>query len=122
MIVVASDHGGFALKQEILDHLRERGEEFEDIGTYTPDSCDYPDYAERAARAVVAGTYEKGILLCGTGIGMSIAANKVRGARCALCFDGLSAELCRQHNDANLLALGGRMIGPELAKRIVDRF
>ena len=122
MIVIASDHGGFALKQEIMAHLREKGVEFEDIGTYTEESCNYPDYAEKAARAVVAGQYEKGILVCGTGIGMSIAANKVRGARCALCSDCFSAEMCRAHNDANLIALGGRVTGPELAKRMVDLF
>ena len=122
MIVIASDHGGFALKQEIMAHLRSRGVEFEDIGTYDESSCDYPDYGEKAARAVVAGTYEKGILICGTGIGISIAANKVHGARCALCADCFSAEMSRAHNNANLLALGGRTIGPELAKRIVDLF
>ena len=122
MLVIASDHGGFALKQEILEHLRKKGVAFEDIGTYTAERCDYPAYAEAAARAVVAGKYEKGILVCGTGIGMSIAANKVFGARCALCSDCFSAEMCRAHNDANLIALGGRVIGPELAKRMVDLF
>ena len=122
MIVIASDHGGFALKQEIMAHLRQRGVEFEDIGTYDETSVDYPDYGEKAARAVVAGQYEKGILLCGTGIGISIAANKVHGARCALCADCFSAEMCRAHNNANLIALGGRTIGPELAKRMVDLF
>ena len=122
MIVIASDHGGFALKQELMEHLRAKGVEYEDIGTYTAERCDYPAYAEKAARAVVAGQYEKGILVCGTGIGMSIAANKVSGARCALCSDCFSAEMCRAHNDANLIALGGRVMGAELAKRIVDIF
>ena len=122
MIVIASDHGGFALKQEILDYLRTEGVEFEDIGCYQGERCDYPVYAERAARDVVAGKYEKGILICGTGLGMSIAANKVHGARCAVCGDCFSAEMCRAHNDANLLALGGRVTGPELAKRIVGLF
>ncbi len=122
MIVIASDHGGFALKQEVMTHLQEKGAAFRDIGTFSADSCDYPDYAEKAARAVAAGEYDKGILLCGTGIGMSIAANKVRGARCALCGDCYSAEMSRAHNDANLLALGGRVIGPALAVRIVDVF
>ena len=122
MLVIASDHGGFALKQELMEHLRQRGVEFEDIGTYTPESCNYPEYAEKAARGVADGTYEKGILVCGTGIGMSLAANKIRGIRCALCSDCFSAEMCRAHNDANMIALGGRVLGPELAKRIVDLF
>ena len=122
MIVIASDHGGFALKQELIEHLRARSVEFEDIGTYTPDSCDYPVYAEQAARGVAEGKYEKGILICGTGIGMSLAANKIRGVRCALLSDCLSAEMCRAHNDANMISLGGRVIGAELAKRMVDLF
>ena len=122
MIVIASDHGGFALKQELIEHLRARNVEFEDIGTYTPDSCDYPVYAEQAARGVAEGKYEKGILICGTGIGMSLAANKIRGVRCALLSDCFSAEMCRAHNDANMIALGGRVIGAELAKRMVDLF
>ena len=122
MLVIASDHGGLALKQELMEHLRERNVEFEDIGTYTPESCNYPEYAEKAARGVADGTYEKGILVCGTGIGMSLAANKIRGIRCALCSDCFSAEMCRAHNDANMIALGGRVLGPELAKRIVDLF
>ncbi len=122
MLVIASDHGGFALKQELMEHLRARGEDFEDIGTYTPDSCDYPVIAEAAARGVVQGKYEKGILVCGTGIGMSLAANKIPGIRCAVLSDCFSAEMCRAHNDANMIALGGRVIGAELAKRIVDLF
>ena len=122
MLVIASDHGGFALKQELMEHLRARGEDFEDIGTYTPDSCDYPVIAEAAARGVVQGKYEKGILVCGTGIGMSLAANKIPGIRCAVLSDCFSAEMCRAHNDANMIALGGRVIGAELAKRMVDLF
>ena len=122
MIVIASDHGGYALKQELMAHLRENGVAFEDIGTYSEESCDYPDFAEKAARGVADGTWEKGILVCGTGIGISIAANKIKGIRCALCSDCFSAEMCRTHNDANMLALGGRVLGPELAKRIVDLF
>ena len=122
MLVIASDHGGFALKQELMEHLRARGVEFEDIGTYTTDSCDYPVYAEKAARGVAEGKYEKGILVCGTGIGMSLAANKIRGIRCAVLSDCFSAEMCRAHNDANMIALGGRVIGAELAKRMVDLF
>ena len=122
MLVIASDHGGLDLKREIMEHLRQRGVAFEDIGTFTSESCNYPEYAEKAARGVADGTYERGILVCGTGIGMSLAANKVRGIRCALCSDCFSAEMCRAHNDANMLALGGRVLGPELAKRIVDLF
>jgi len=122
MIAIASDHGGFALKQEIIAHLREKGVELEDLGTYTEESCDYPVYAEKLGRAVAAGRYERGILLCGTGIGISIAANKIPGVRAALCSDCFSAEMCRRHNDANVLALGGRVVGAELAKRIVDTY
>ena len=122
MIVIASDHAGFALKQELAAHLRERGVEFEDLGTHTTESCDYPAYAEKAARGVAGGIYEKGILVCGTGLGMAIAANKIPGIRCALLADCFSAEMSRSHNDANMMALGGRVIGPELAKRIVDIF
>ena len=122
MIVIASDHGGFALKQELMAHLREKGVEFEDIGTYDEQSCDYPDYAAKAARGVADGTWERGILVCGTGIGMSLAANKIRGIRCALLSDCFSAEMCRAHNNANMMAIGGRVVGPELAKRIVDIF
>ncbi len=122
MIVIASDHGGYALKQELMAHLREKGVAFEDIGTYSTESCDYPDFAEKAGRGVADGTWEKGILVCGTGIGMSLAANKIRGIRCALCSDCFSAEMCRAHNDANMLAMGGRVLGPELAMRIMDVF
>ena len=119
MIVIASDHGGYALKQELTAHLKERGVEFEDIGTYSETSCNYPEYAERAARGVAEGKYEKGILVCGTGIGIGIAANKVHGIRAALCHDCFSAEYCRRHNDANILTMGGRVIGPGLAREIV---
>lgn len=122
MLAIASDHGGFALKQEIMAHLKETGVAFEDLGTYTEESCDYPVYAEKLGRAVAAGEYDKGILICGTGIGISIAANKIHGVRAALCGDCYSAEMCRRHNDANVLALGGRVTGPELAKKIVDTF
>ena len=122
MLAIASDHGGFALKQELMAHLRQTGVEFEDLGTYTEESCDYPVYAEKLGRAVAAGEYEKGVLICGTGVGISIAANKIPGIRCALCGDCYSAEMTRRHNDANVLALGGRVTGPELAKRILDTF
>ena len=122
MLAIASDHGGFALKQEIMAHLRATGVEFEDLGTYSEESCDYPVYAEKLGKAVAAGDYEKGILICGTGIGISIAANKIHGVRAAICGDCYSAEMCRRHNNANVLALGGRVLGVELAKRIVDTF
>ena len=122
MIALGSDHGGFALKQEIIKHLNENGVEYKDFGTYTEDSCDYPVYAEAVGRAVVSGEFESGILICGTGIGISIAANKVHGVRAALCHDCYSAEFTRRHNDANILALGGRVVGPGLAQKIVDIF
>ena len=122
MIAIASDHGGFALKQELMAQLTKDGIAFEDLGTYTEESCDYPAYAEKLCRGVAAGTYEKGILVCGTGIGMSMTANKIRGIRCALCSDCFSAEMTRRHNDANVLALGGRVLGAELARRIMSIF
>lgn len=121
-IAIASDHGGFALKQELMAHLDQRGFEYNDFGTYTQNSCDYPQYAEAVARAVVSGEYDRGILVCGTGIGISIAANKVRGVRCAVCCDCFTAEMTRLHNDANILALGGRVVGGGLAAKIVDIF
>ena len=120
MIVIASDHGGYALKQELMAHLKEKGVEFEDIGTYSEVSCNYPEYAERAARGVAEGKYEKGILVCGTGIGMSLAANKIPGIRCALLSDLMSARLTREHNDTNMMALGAGVTGEKLALEIVD--
>ena len=120
MIAIASDHGGYAMKQELLEHLRESSVAFEDLGCYSSESVDYPAYAEKAARGVADGTYERAILICGTGIGMSIAANKIHGVRAALCADCYSAEMTRLHNDSNVLCLGGRTIGPELAKKITD--
>ena len=120
MIVIASDHGGYALKQELMAHLKEKGVEFEDIGTYSEASCNYPEYAERAARGVAEGKYEKGILVCGTGIGMSLAANKIPGIRCALLSDVMSARLTREHNDTNMMALGAGVTGEMLALEIVD--
>lgn len=122
MIAIASDHGGFELKKEIMAHLRERGLEYKDFGTYDGASCDYPDFGRPAAVAEAAGECEKGILICGTGIGMSLVANKVKGIRCALCGDCFSAEATRQHNDANMLALGARVTGAGLALMIVDTF
>lgn len=122
MIAIASDHGGFELKKEIIAHLNARGLEYKDFGSYDGASCDYPDYGRPAAEAVAAGECEKGILICGTGIGMSLTANKVKGIRCALCGDCFSAEATRQHNDANMLALGARVVGAGLALMIVDIF
>ena len=121
-ISLGCDHGGYALKQELMAHLKEKGVEFEDIGTYSEASCNYPEYAERAARGVAEGKYEKGILVCGTGIGMSLAANKIPGIRCALCGDCFSAKATRLHNNANVLALGALVTGPGLALEIVDIF
>lgn len=122
MIAIGSDHGGFALKQEIMEHLKENGIEYKDYGCYDESSCDYPVYAKKVANAIVSGECEKGILICGTGIGISIAANKVKGIRAALCTDCFMAEATRLHNDANILALGGRVVGPGLAVKIVDTF
>lgn len=112
MYAIGSDHGGYALKQEIMKHLTERGIEYRDYGTFSTDSCDYPDYGEAVGRAVASGECERGIVVCGTGIGISIAANKVHGVRCALCGDCFSAQMAREHNDANVLALGARVLGP----------
>ena len=122
MIAIGSDHGGFELKQAVMKHLDEKGLEYKDFGTFTSESCDYPEYGEAVANAVVSGEYEKGIVICGTGIGISIAANKVRGARAALCGDCFSAEFTRRHNDANILAMGARVLGEGLALKIVDTF
>ena len=122
MIAVGCDHGGFALKQEILKHLKDRGLDYRDCGCYEEASCDYPVYARAVAAEITEGRCEKGILICGTGIGISIAANKIPGIRAALCTDCFCAEATRQHNDANVLALGGRVVGPGLAIKIVDTF
>ena len=122
MIALGSDHGGYALKEEIKKFLTEKEIPFTDFGTDSEESCDYPEFAEKVCRSVLSGESEKGILCCGTGIGMSMAANKIRGIRCALCSEGYSAEMTRRHNDANVLALGGRVVGPGLALEIVDIF
>lgn len=122
MIAIGSDHGGYALKQEIMEHLDERGLDYKDYGCYEPKSCDYPTYAKAVAKAILDGECDKGILICGTGIGISITANKIPGIRAALCTDCFCAEATRQHNDANVLALGGRVVGPGLAIKIVDTF
>lgn len=122
MLAIGSDHGGFALKEELKAQLDERGVAYKDFGTFSEESCDYPDVAEPLCRAVVAGEYDRGILICGTGIGMSMAANKVSGIRAALCGDCFSAEFTRRHNDANILTLGARVVGPGLALKIIDTF
>ena len=122
MIALGCDHGGFALMQEVKKHLEERGFEYKDFGCDSEESVDYPVYAKAAANAVASGECDRGILICGTGIGISIAANKVKGIRAALCHDCFSAEATREHNDANMLAMGARVIGPGLALKIVDTF
>ena len=122
MIAIGSDHGGFALKQQLMEHLKKEGYELVDFGCYTEQSCDYPDIAHALAKAVAAGECEKGILICGTGIGMCMAANKEPGIRAALCGDVYSAKLTREHNDANVLTMGARVVGPGLAELIVDTF
>ena len=122
MIAIASDHGGYTLKEHIKAYLAAKGITCEDFGTNSTDSCDYPDFAKPAAEAVANGQCEKGIVICTTGIGISISANKVKGIRCALCTDTLTAEMTRRHNDANMLAMGAGIVGPMLAERIEDTF
>ncbi len=118
-IAICSDHGGFELKQTLIPYIEGLGHEVCDMGCYSTDSVDYPDFAFPMAQAVAGGAFERGIAICGTGIGVSICCNKVAGIRCALCGDVLSAELTRRHNDSNVLAMGGRIIGVETAKAIV---
>lgn len=122
MIAIGSDHGGFNLKQAVMKHLEARGLDYKDFGTYTTESCDYPDYGEAVGRAVASGEFERGIVICGTGLGISIAANKVRGIRAAPCGDCFSAEMSRRHNNANVLGLGERVTGVGLALKITDIF
>ena len=122
MIAVGSDHAGYEMKNELIQHLKDRGYEVEDLGTYSADSCDYPDYARKVAAEVVSGKAEKGLLVCGTGIGMSIAANKVRGIRAAVLSDEFSVQATREHNDANILCLGARVVDTEKAIRLLDIF
>lgn len=121
-IALASDHAGYELKQQIAEMLTGRGYEIVDLGTGGPDSVDYPDFGHRMAEAITSGEAERGIIVCGTGIGISIAANRHPGVRAAVCHDALTARLARQHNDANVLALGARIIGDEVAKDCVDVF
>ncbi len=120
MIAIACDHSALALKEEIKQLLDSRGLSYKDFGTNSADSCHYPIFGARAARAVASGECDRGIVICGTGIGMSLVANKVNGIRCALCSDPYSAKMTRAHNDANMIALGARVIGVELAKMIVE--
>ena len=122
MIAIACDHGGYALKQEITKHLDKRGLAYRDFGCDSEAAVDYPIYARKVTDSILSGESERGILICGTGIGISISANKVKGIRAALCTDCFTAEATRLHNDANILALGGRVVGPGLALKIVDTF
>ncbi len=122
MLAIGSDHGGFALKQEVKKHLEERGIEYKDWGCYDESSCDYPEMASRVATAIQRGEAELGLLFCGTGLGISMAANKYDGIRAACCSDYFSAKFTRVHNDANILCLGGRVLGAGLACELVDVF
>ena len=122
MIAIGSDHGGYDLKQVVVSYLEEKGIEYKDFGCYDKSSCDYPVFGKAAAEAVASGECEKGIVICTTGIGISMVANKVKGVRCALCQDSFSAKMTRLHNDANVLALGGGIVGPNLALDIVETF
>ncbi|MCI7618792.1 MAG: ribose 5-phosphate isomerase B [Firmicutes bacterium] len=121
-IAVASDHGGFALKEKVKEHLVQRGFEVDDLGTHSEESVDYPVYGKACGEAVASGKADLGVVVCGTGIGISIAANKVKGIRCGLCTSVEMAHLTKQHNNANILALGGRTTEPELALKIVDEW
>ncbi len=121
-ICIGADHGGFALKSEIITHLKQKGYEISDVGTYDLNSCDYPDIAELVCAEVLEGKAVKGILVCGTGIGISISANKIKGIRCALLSDVFSAKATREHNDTNVMALGARVIAGGLACEVVDAF
>ena len=121
-IAVASDHGGFALKEKVKEHLVQRGFDVDDLGTHSEDSVDYPSYGKACGEAVASGKADLGVVVCGTGIGISIAANKVKGVRCGLCTSVEMAHLTKQHNNANILALGGRTTEPELALKILDEW
>lgn len=122
MIAIGSDHGGYYLKESVIGHLKERGMEVKDVGCYSKESCDYPVFGHAVAKAVAEGECEKGIVICTTGIGISITANKTPGIRCALCSEPLSAKMTRLHNDANVLAMGAGLIGANMANEIVDVF
>ena len=122
MIVLAADHGGYTLKEEVKKHLDAKGVEYIDCGCYNGESVDYPDMAKRACEKIQSGEAEKGLLFCGSGVGISIAANKMKGIRCCCCSDTFSAKYTRLHNDANVLAMGGRIVGPGLAIEMIDLF
>ena len=122
MLAIGSDHGGYDLKVQVMNHLKERGIEYKDFGCYDKQSCDYPDFGKAAAQAVAEGVCDRGIVVCTTGIGISIAANKIPGVRCAFCTDPYLAKMTRLHNNANMLALGGGVTGVNLALEIVDTF
>lgn len=122
MVAVGSDHAGYELKNQLIEHLKNRGYEVKDYGTYSEASCDYPDYAKQVANAVAGGEAEQGLLVCGTGIGMSMAANKVKGIRAAVLSDEFSAEATRSHNDANVLCLGARVVDYAKAEKLLDIF
>lgn len=122
MIAIGCDHGGFALKEAVTAYLKENGMEYKDFGCCGTESCDYPDFGIAAARAVASGECDRGIVICTTGIGISITANKIKGIRCALCADTVSARLTREHNDANMLAIGAGIVGMNLALGIVETF
>ena len=121
-IALGSDHGGYELKCDIIKLLEAKGYEYQDFGCYSLESCDYPEFGEAAARAVAAGECQYGIVICTTGIGISIAANKVAGIRCAHCADSLEAEMTRRHNDANMMAIGAGFTGKNMAERMVEVF
>ncbi len=121
-VAIGADHGAFDRKAQVIEHLKKAGHEVKDFGTYTPESCDYPAIGRSVAKAVASKEYDRGIVMCTTGIGISIVANKVKGIRCALCSDTTSARLTRQHNDANMLSLGAGIIGEHLTMDIVDVF
>ncbi len=122
MIALGCDHGGYDLKQEVIRYLEENKIEYKDFGCMDKSSCDYPEFGRAAAMAVASGECEKGIVICTTGIGISISANKVKGVRCALCADTLSAKMTRLHNNANMLAMGAGIVGTNLALSIVETF
>ncbi len=121
-LAIGCDHGGFELKKEVLGHLAARGFEVTDVGCDSPASCDYPEYSKKVTDLILSGEADLGILICGTGIGMSMAANKERGIRAALCHDVFSAKATREHNNANVLCMGARVVGPGLALMIIDTF
>ncbi|NLK21830.1 MAG: ribose 5-phosphate isomerase B [Epulopiscium sp.] len=122
MLAIGSDHGGYELKQEIIRYLEEKNISYKDVGCYSAEACDYSEFGKSVANLIIEGICEKGIIICGTGIGISIAANKVKGIRAALCHDCFSAQAAREHNNANILAMGARVIGPGHALKVIETF